>query len=118
MFWFNFACFGFKIWFLKKFLDRSVSFLGQETHEHVKTIKKRFLETSNVFFAKIHFKKICFPGRFPFRGCGDPERMLCLDSFVMFRFFLQCLDFFGMFKPFLDVYFFSKCLDLKPTCQT
>ena len=43
----NSACFGFKIGFLKKFLDRSVSFFGQETQEHVKTIKKRCLEAKN-----------------------------------------------------------------------
>ena len=34
-------------WFLKDFLDRSVSFLRQETHEHVKTIKKRCLEAKH-----------------------------------------------------------------------
>ena len=39
-----------QIWFLKKFLDRSVSFLCQETHEHVKTIKQRCLETKNHVF--------------------------------------------------------------------
>ena len=43
----NFACFGFKIEFLTNFLDRSVSFLRQETHEHVKTMKKRCLEAKN-----------------------------------------------------------------------
>ena len=37
---FKFACLGFKVCFLKKFLDRSASFFGQETHEHIKTIKK------------------------------------------------------------------------------
>ena len=47
--WFDFACFGFKIRFLKKNLDRSASFFGQETHEHVKTIKKRCLEVKNQF---------------------------------------------------------------------
>ena len=51
----NFACFGFKIRFLKKFLDRSVSFFGQETHEHVKTIKKRCLEAKNNIFRKTAF---------------------------------------------------------------
>ena len=54
----NFACLGFKIGigFLKKFLDRSVSFLRQETHEHVKTIKKRCLEAKNHIFRKNEFK--------------------------------------------------------------
>ena len=45
------AWFGFKICFLKKFLDRSVSFLCQETHEHVKTLKKRCLEAQNDIFS-------------------------------------------------------------------
>ena len=36
--------------FLEKFLDRSASFFGQETHEHVKTIKNCCLEaTDNIF---------------------------------------------------------------------
>ena len=45
------ACFWLKIRFLKKFLDRSVSFLRQETHEHVKTIKKRCLEAQKDMFS-------------------------------------------------------------------
>ena len=48
----NLTCFGFKIVFLKKFLDRSASFFGQETHEHVKTIKKLGLEAKNGIFLK------------------------------------------------------------------
>ena len=51
----DFACLGFKISFLKKFLDRSVACLRQETHEHVKTIKKCCLEARHdMFFVKIH----------------------------------------------------------------
>ena len=50
----NFAGFVFKIGFLKKFLNRSVSFLRQETHEHVKTIKKRCLEAKNHIFIQMH----------------------------------------------------------------
>ena len=45
---------GFQNGFLKKFLDRSVSFLRQETHEHVKTIKKRCLEAKNTILIKMH----------------------------------------------------------------
>ena len=51
---------------LKKFLNLSVSFLRQETHEHVKTIKKRCLETQNQIFRKNIFKKkYVFPEGFP-----------------------------------------------------
>ena len=66
-----FTCFGFKIWCLKRFLDRSVSFLRKETHEHVKTIKKRCLEANNRIFRKHALKKglcsLCFPPNSTFR---------------------------------------------------
>ena len=42
---------------LKKFLDRWVSFLRQETHEHVKTIEKRCLEAKHDIFRKNAFRK-------------------------------------------------------------
>ena len=60
----NFTCFRFKIVFLKEFLDRSASFFGQETHEHVKIMKKRCLEAQMTFFHKNLFKNmfsLCFP---------------------------------------------------------
>ena len=66
---------------LKKFLDRSASFFGQEAHEHVKTIKNIVWRTNMTFFIKIHLKKVCFPGGFPSRGCGDPQKG------VLFRLF-------------------------------
>ena len=50
----NFTCCGFKIVFLKKFLDRSASLFGQETHEHVETIKKLCLETKNTIFINFY----------------------------------------------------------------
>ena len=73
----DFSCFGFKIRFLKKFLDRWVSFMRQETHEHIKTIKKRCLETKNhILFVKMHLKigvfswEVSLPGvRRPIEGC-------------------------------------------------
>ena len=72
----KFAWLGFKIGFLKKFLDRSVSFLRQETHEHVKTIKKRCLEAKNMNFSQSVFRKgmfsrrVSLPGvRRPIEGC-------------------------------------------------
>ena len=74
-FWFNFACSGFKIGFLKKFLDRSASLFGQETHEHVKTIKKHCLEAKNIIFIKNALKRmfsweVSLPGvRRPIEGC-------------------------------------------------
>ena len=62
--------------FFKKVLDRSVSFFGQETHEHVRTIKKRCLEAKNYIFRKNAFKnnlfswEVSLPGlRRPIEGC-------------------------------------------------
>ena len=62
--------------FLKKFLDRSVSFLRQETHEHIKTINKRCLEAQKCyFFVDMHLKnmfswEVSPPGvRRPIEGC-------------------------------------------------
>ena len=49
-------------WIMKRFLDRSASFFGQETHEHVKTIKKRCLETKHSIFK---YLEVCFPEGFP-----------------------------------------------------
>ena len=56
--WTNLARFGSKSHFLMKFLDDSASFFGQETHEHVKTIKKGCLEAKNGIFVKMHLKKM------------------------------------------------------------
>ena len=73
-----FTCFGFKIWFLKTFLDRSASFFGQETHEHVKTIRKRCLEAKNHLFRKMQLtKRHVFPKVFP--PCSD-----CWSNFAHF----------------------------------
>ena len=92
----NFACFGFKIIvFLKKFLDRSVSFLRQETHEHVKTIKKHCLEAKNIIFHKNAFEnKYVFLGGFPPGAAAIHRRVFCLDFFGMFKLFWECLDIF------------------------
>ena len=54
------ACFGSKTCFLRWFHNRSVSFFGQKTQEHVKTIKKRCLEAKNNIFRKNAFKKNMF----------------------------------------------------------
>ena len=92
-FQFNFACFGFKIGFWKKFLNRSASFFGQETHEHVKIIKNRCLEAKNVFFRKNAFKdKYVFLGGFPPGASATHRRVFCLDLFGMFRLSGECLD--------------------------
>ena len=57
-----------------RFHDRSVSFFGKKTQEHVKTIKKRCLEVKHDIFRKDEFerKKGCaFPELFPlFKGPG------------------------------------------------
>ena len=50
------ARFGSKTYLLRWFHDRSVSFLGQKTQEHVKTVKKeRCLEANNDIFRKNAF---------------------------------------------------------------
>ena len=46
------AHFGFKTCFLRRFHNRSVSFFGQKTQEHDKTIEKRCLEAKIDFFHK------------------------------------------------------------------
>ena len=52
-FWSIFACFGFKICFSEE-ISRSFRIIfGLETHEHIKTMKKRCLE-ANFFFVKMH----------------------------------------------------------------
>ena len=84
---------NFTICFLKKFLDHSVSFLRQETHEHVKTIKKRCLEAENdIFPLKGIKKRYVFLGGFPSGGAATHRRVFCLDFFGMFKFFSECLD--------------------------
>ena len=60
-----------------KCLDRSVSFFGQETREHVKAIKKRCLEAKNVILRKTILKKGMFPEGFP--PCSD-----CWSNFAHF----------------------------------
>ena len=60
--------------------------LCQETHEHVKTIKKPCLEAKYHIFHKHALEKICFPGGSPSRGAATHRRVFCLD-------FLECLDF-------------------------
>ena len=66
------VCCGSNTCFLRWFHNRSVSFLGQETQEHIKTIKKRCLEVKNdIFSYKCILKKVCFPYvflRFPHFG--------------------------------------------------
>ena len=49
----------------EEFLDRSASFFGQETHEQVKTIKKRCVEAKNDIFHKHAFKKGVLSRRLP-----------------------------------------------------
>ena len=56
-FWSIFACFGSKADFLKKFLDRSALFFGQETHEHVQTIKNAVWNQKLSFFRKNAFEE-------------------------------------------------------------
>ena len=51
--------FGFKIYFLKKFLDRSASFFGQQTHEHVKALKKCCPEAKKYLFFYSFLRKTC-----------------------------------------------------------
>ena len=59
--------------FLKKFLDRSVSFLRQETHEHVETIKKRCLEAENEISLKMYFNIDMFSRRVSLPGLRRPK---------------------------------------------
>ena len=81
--------------FMKKFLNRSLSFLRQETHEHVKTIKKRCLEAENAIFRKNMFKnKHVFLGCFPPGAAATHRRVFCLDFLGMFRLFGDCLNLF------------------------
>ena len=62
--------FWFQNLLLRWFHNRSVSFLRQETHEHVKTIKKRCLEANNDIFRKKNlWKRYVFPKAFP--PCSD-----------------------------------------------
>ena len=80
------VCFGFI--FFQKFLDRSASFFGQETHEHVKTIKKRCLETKNSIFWKNAFKnRYVFQEGFPPGAAATHRRVFCLEFLGMFRVF-------------------------------
>ena len=83
-------------------LDRSVSFLRQETHEHVKTIKKRCLEAKNHIFRKRTFKKHVFLGCFPSGEAATHRRVFCLDFLGMFRLFWERLDLF-LVRPFFIV---------------
>ena len=90
---------------MKKILDRSVSFLRQETHEHVKTIKKRCLEAKNHFFRKNAFKNRCvFPEGFPPGGAATHRRVFCLEFFGMFRLFRECVGFFECLETFLVIF--------------
>ena len=41
---------GYKAYFLRSFHDRSASFFGQKSEEHVKTIKKHNRQTHNYYF--------------------------------------------------------------------
>ena len=108
----EFCRFFVQNWILKKFLDRSVSFLRQQTHEHVKTIKKGCLEANTTFFRKSAFKK-CFPGGFPPGGVATHRRVFCLDFLGMFRLF------WCMFRLFFEILrlvvgmcrLFGECLD-------
>ena len=46
-------------WVFKKNLDGSAPFFGQETHEHVKTTKKRCLEAKKeISFVKMHLVRV------------------------------------------------------------
>ena len=58
----NVACFGSKTCFLRWFHIRSVSFFGQETQEHVETIKNAVWGSKTIFFLKHALKRVCFPG--------------------------------------------------------
>ena len=50
-----------------------VIIFGQETHEHVKTIKKRCLEAKHdIFFVKMDAKKGMFSWEVSLPGCSDP----------------------------------------------
>ena len=50
----KFCMFWVQNLFLKKFLNRSASFFGQEAHEQVKTSKKRYLEAKHDIFVEMH----------------------------------------------------------------
>ena len=52
--------FWIQIWVLKKFLDRSASFFGKETHDHVKTIRNVVWRPKMEFFIKMHLNKCMF----------------------------------------------------------
>ena len=103
-FWSNFACFGSKTYFLKYFRRRSASFFGQETHEHVKTIKKHCLKAKNEIFRKSELKKVCCPYvfvRLPHFGSKidclmkflDDSAWLCLEKLKKHVFQLKTLIF-------------------------
>ena len=103
-FWSNFAHLGSKTCFLRWFHIRSVSFFGQETYEHVKTIKKCCLETQNDIFRKNAFKHRCvFLGGFPPGGAETQRRVFCLDCFGMFRHFGNIQNFLEYFDLFRNV---------------
>ena len=90
-FWFNFTCFGFKVGFLKKFLDRSVSFSARKRMSTLKQSKNDFWRAKNDILHKDTFKKGMFSWELSLPGV----RVFCLDSFGMFRLFGKCLDFLG-----------------------
>ena len=99
----NFTCSGFKLRFLKKFLNRSVSCLRQKTHEPVKTIKKHCLEAKRDIFRKNAFKdRYVFLGGFPPGGAATHRRVFCLDFFGMFRLLGECLDLLLECSDFFD----------------
>ena len=87
---------------MKKFLDRSVSFLRHETHEHVKTMKEGYLEAKHdIFFVKVHLKsRYVFLGGFPPGAAATHRRVFCLDVFGMFRLFGECLNLWECLDPF------------------
>ena len=67
---------------------------GQETREHIKTIKKRCLEAKHYIFHENAFKQYVFPEGFPYRGAATHRRVFCLDFFGMFR---LVWEMFGLF---------------------
>ena len=55
------AHFGSRIWFLSYFYNRSEAYFGQKSVEHVKTIKRKHVDTKNNDFSKRNvLRKLCF----------------------------------------------------------
>ena len=68
--------FGSNTCFWRWFHNRSVSFFGQKTQEHVKTIKKGCLEAKHDIFAKMHFES-----KFSFNFARFGSKTYCLIFF-------------------------------------